>query len=100
VKKSANPAAIIGGILFLLSALVLLMINLSTMNMLDYSFATDQLLRVNLIPILYVVTAIFLFVRRPKAAVPVNRPLSSRQVKKEKLRHEGLVPVSKGSQTL
>ena len=31
---------------------------------------------------------------------PVNRPLSSRQVKKEKLRHEGLVPVSKGSQTL
>lgn len=30
----------------------------------------------------------------------VNRPLSSRQVKKEKLRHEGLVPVSKGSQTL
>ena len=60
MKKSANPAAIIGGILFLLSALVLLMINLSTMNMLDYSFATDQLLRVNLIPILYVVTAIFL----------------------------------------
>ena len=30
----------------------------------------------------------------------MNRPLSSRQVKKEKLRHEGLVPVSKGSQTL
>ena len=30
----------------------------------------------------------------------LNRPLSSRQVKKEKLRHEGLVPVSKGSQTL
>ena len=30
----------------------------------------------------------------------VNRPLSSRQVKKEKLRHEGLVPVSKGSQAL
>lgn len=71
MKKSPNPAAIIGGILFLLSALVLLMINLSTMNMLDYSFATDQLLRVNLIPILYVVTAIFLFIRRPKAAVPV-----------------------------
>lgn len=35
-----------------------------------------------------------------KAAVPVNRPLSSRQMKKEKLRHEGLVPVSKGSQAL
>ena len=35
--------------------------------------------------------------RRLKA---VNRPLSSRQVKKEKLRHEGLVPVSKGSQAL
>ena len=32
--------------------------------------------------------------------VQMNRPLSSRQVKKEKLRHEGLVPVSKGSQTL
>lgn len=31
---------------------------------------------------------------------PVNRPLSSRQMKKEKLRHEGLVPVSKGSQAL
>ena len=30
----------------------------------------------------------------------LNRPLSSRQVKKEKLRHEGLVPVSKGSQAL
>ena len=33
-------------------------------------------------------------------ALILNRPLSSRQVKKEKLRHEGLVPVSKGSQTL
>ena len=31
---------------------------------------------------------------------PLNRPLSSRQVKKEKLRHKGLVSVSKGSQTL
>ena len=30
----------------------------------------------------------------------MNRPLSSRQVKKEKLCHEGLVPVSNGSQTL
>ena len=30
----------------------------------------------------------------------MNRPLSSRQVKKEKLCHEGLVPVSKGSQAL
>lgn len=30
----------------------------------------------------------------------LNRPLSSRQVKKEKLCHEGLVPVSKGSQAL
>ena len=30
----------------------------------------------------------------------MNRPLSSRQVKKEKLRHEGLVSVNKGSQTL
>lgn len=30
----------------------------------------------------------------------LNCPLSSRQVKKEKLRHEGLVPVSKGSQAL
>ena len=35
-----------------------------------------------------------------KAIQAVNRPLSSRQVKKEKLRHEGLVPVSKGSQAL
>lgn len=35
-----------------------------------------------------------------QAASDVNRPLSSRQVKKEKLRHEGLVPVSKGSQAL
>jgi len=34
------------------------------------------------------------------AALKLNRPLSSRQVKKEKLRHEGLVPVSKGSQAL
>ena len=34
------------------------------------------------------------------AALILNRPLSSRQVKKEKLRHEGLVPVSKGSQAL
>lgn len=34
------------------------------------------------------------------AVLGVNRPLSSRQVKKEKLRHEGLVPVSKGSQAL
>ena len=30
----------------------------------------------------------------------LNRPLSSRQVKKDKLRHKGLVPVSKGSQAL
>ena len=34
------------------------------------------------------------------AACLLNRPLSSRQVKKEKLCHEGLVPVSKGSQAL
>lgn len=34
------------------------------------------------------------------AALTLNRPLSSRQVKKEKLRHKGLVSVSKGSQTL
>ena len=34
------------------------------------------------------------------AALLMNRPLSSRQMKKEKLRHEGLVPVSKGSQAL
>lgn len=34
------------------------------------------------------------------AVQKLNRPLSSRQVKKEKLRHEGLVPVSKGSQAL
>lgn len=34
------------------------------------------------------------------AALILNCPLSSRQVKKEKLRHEGLVPVSKGSQAL
>ena len=38
--------------------------------------------------------------RKETAALILNRPLSSRQVKKEKLRHEGLVPVSKGSQTL
>ncbi len=30
----------------------------------------------------------------------VNRPLSSRQMKKRKLGHEGLVPESKGSQAL
>jgi len=30
----------------------------------------------------------------------LNRPLSSRQEKKEKLRQEGLVPISNGSQTL
>ena len=35
-----------------------------------------------------------------RTARKMNRPLSSRQVKKEKLRHEGLVPVSKGSQAL
>ena len=35
-----------------------------------------------------------------KGGPHLNRPLSSRQVKKEKLRHEGLVPVSKGSQAL
>ena len=34
------------------------------------------------------------------ACEKMNRPLSSRQMKKEKLRHEGLVPVSKGSQAL
>ena len=34
------------------------------------------------------------------AILSMNRPLSSRQMKKEKLRHEGLVPVSKGSQAL
>ena len=34
------------------------------------------------------------------AALILNRPLSSRQVKKENLRHKGLVPVSKGSQAL
>ena len=38
--------------------------------------------------------------RKETAALKMNRPLSSRQVKKEKLRHEGLVPVSKGSQAL
>ena len=36
----------------------------------------------------------------PTAVLKLNCPLSSRQVKKEKLRHEGLVPVSKGSQAL
>ena len=30
----------------------------------------------------------------------MNRPLSSRQMKKRKLGHEGLVPESKGSQAL
>ena len=35
-----------------------------------------------------------------EAVKDLNRPLSSRQMKKEKLRHEGLVPVSKGSQAL
>lgn len=35
-----------------------------------------------------------------KRRMQLNRPLSSRQMKKEKLRHEGLVPVSKGSQAL
>lgn len=39
-------------------------------------------------------------IEKQEAALAVNRPLSSRQVKKEKLRHEGLVPVSKGSQAL
>ena len=40
-------------------------------------------------------------VRTKKTAARwLNRPLSSRQVKKERLRHEGLVPVSKGSQAL
>ena len=38
--------------------------------------------------------------RKETAALILDCPLSSRQVKKEKLRHEGLVPVSKGSQTL
>ena len=38
--------------------------------------------------------------QKETAALKMNRPLSSRQVKKEKLRHKGLVPVSKGSQTL
>ena len=38
--------------------------------------------------------------RKGGKTVHVNCPLSSRQVKKERLRHEGLVPVSKGSQTL
>ena len=38
--------------------------------------------------------------KKVEAARMVNRPLSSRQMKKEKLRHEGLVPVSKGSQAL
>ena len=38
--------------------------------------------------------------RKETAALKMNRPLSSRQVKKEKLRHKGLVSVSKGSQTL
>ena len=38
--------------------------------------------------------------RKETAALKLNRPLSSRQVKKEKLCHEGLVPVSKGSQAL
>ena len=38
--------------------------------------------------------------QQKQAETILNRPLSSRQVKKEKLRHEGLVPVSKGSQAL
>ena len=38
--------------------------------------------------------------QKETAALKMNRPLSSRQVKKEKLCHEGLVPVSKGSQAL
>lgn len=46
--------------------------------------------------------SVFLFFKRKRRSeiCYLNRPLSSRQVKKEKLRHEGLVPVSKGSQTL
>ena len=38
--------------------------------------------------------------QRIRRSLSLNRPLSSRQVKKEKLRHKGLVSVSKGSQTL
>ena len=34
------------------------------------------------------------------AVLQLNRPLSSRQMKKRKLGHEGLVPESKGSQAL
>ena len=34
------------------------------------------------------------------AVLKLNRPLSSRQMKKRKLGHEGLVPESKGSQAL
>ena len=37
---------------------------------------------------------------RPFGGFEMNRPLSSRQVKKAKLCHEGLVPVSNGSQAL
>ena len=40
------------------------------------------------------------FLAKRNGGLDLNRPLSSRQVKKEKLRHKGLVPVSKGSQTL
>lgn len=44
--------------------------------------------------------------KKPSYSNPVlylyklNRPLSSRQMKKRKLGHEGLVPESKGSQAL
>ena len=38
--------------------------------------------------------------QKEKKLNEIEPPLSSRQVKKEKLRHEGLVPVSKGSQAL
>ena len=69
MKKRTNPAAIIGGILSLVTALSWGAVNLVYGDMLVES--TAQMLQFMLPPFLFLVLAVFLFARRPRAGVPI-----------------------------
>lgn len=69
MKKSANPAAIIGGILSIVVALSWGAVNLAYGDMLAEDAA--QMIQFMLPPFLFLVLAVFLFIGKPRAGVPI-----------------------------
>ena len=68
MKKSPNPAAIIGGILSIVVALSWGAVNLAYGDMLAEDAA--QMIQFMLPPFLFLVLAVFLFIGKPRAGVP------------------------------